>query len=71
MADTENELKLQKEKSHNEGKKLSQKIKKLNKVISIQLEGLRKEGLSIVQYLKARATILQNDDSILRSIFHK
>lgn len=71
MADIDNELRSQKEKSTNEGKKLTLKIKKLNKIITSQLEGLRKENQSIVHYLKARTTILQNDDSILRSTFHK
>jgi hypothetical protein len=62
LADIDNELKSQKERSTNEGKKLTVRIKKLNKIITSQLEGLRKENQSIVHYLKARAAILQNDD---------
>lgn len=36
-----------------------------------QLEYLRKDNLSIVHYLRTRASIMQNEDSILRSTFHK
>jgi hypothetical protein len=67
----EGELKSQKERSASEGKRLAAKIKKLSKVVSSQLESLKKENTSIVHFLKTRAAILQNDDSILRSTFHK
>lgn len=51
----------QKEKSMLDSKRATMKIKKIAKSLVNQLESLRKENLSIVNYLKAREAILNND----------
>ena len=61
IANLENELRIQKEKSMLDSKRSSMKIKKLSKALAHQLESLRKENVSIINYLKAREAIMKND----------
>lgn len=61
VANLENELRNQKEKSVLDNKRATMKIKKLSKALTYQLESLRKESVSIVNYLKAREAIMKND----------
>lgn len=45
----------------NDSKRATMKIKKLSKALAYQLESLRKENISIINYLKAREAIMKND----------
>lgn len=49
------------EKVYQENKNLRQNLSKLNKLMIQKLEQLKKDNSSIIEYIKSRSTIIEND----------